>query len=79
MSKKRVVTWRALRRACKAKGVEVRPRGSETLLLMLTPEGRRICHVLSHTCFKGANSVVWPDHLLAVKRKFGITDEDLSA
>jgi hypothetical protein len=77
MSKKRVVSWGLLHRVCKRKGIEVRQRGSEVLLLLLT-DGRRICHVLSHKCCKNASAIVWPDHLAAVKRKFGISNADLS-
>lgn len=76
MSKKRVITWGTLRRACKARGVEVLHRGSEALLVMPLPDGRKVVHVLSHLCCKSPSSVVWADHLTAIKRKFGFTDAD---
>ena len=77
MSKKRVITWGVLRRACKAKGVAVADRGSEALLMMPLPDGKKVVHVLSHKCCKSKSSIVWPDHLAAIKRKFGFTDADL--
>jgi hypothetical protein len=76
MSKKRVITWGELKTACKRRGVEVGYRGSEALLMMKLPDGRKVVHVLSHLCCKGKNSIVWQDHLAAIKRKFGFVDSD---
>jgi len=76
MSKKRVITWGVLRRACKLRNVEVKDKGSEALLEMALPGGRKVVHVLSHKCCKSKSSIVWPDHLSAIKRKFGFSDED---
>jgi hypothetical protein len=78
MSKKRVATWGDVKRACKKKGILVEDRGSEALLMMPLPGGQKVVHVLSHKCCKGKNAIVWPDHLCAIKRKFGITDDDLA-
>jgi len=76
MSKKRVYTWGKVWRACRAKGITVDNRGSEAKLLKTLPNGRKICHILSHKCCKSKNSVVWLDHIAAIKRKFGLTDAD---
>lgn len=76
MSKKRVYTWAKVRRACRAKGITVDNRGSEAKLLQILPNGRKICHILSHKCCKSKNSVVWPDHIAAIKRKFHLADAD---
>ena len=77
MSNKRVATWGDVQRGCKKKGVSVLEHGSEALLLMPLPDGRKVVHVLSHKCCKSKNAIVWADHLSAIKRKFGITNADL--
>ena len=71
-----MVTWKTLQRACKRKGIEILPHGSERLLLMPQPGGQKVCHVLSHNCCHSQSAIVWAEHLATIKRKFGVTDDD---
>ena len=77
MSKhRRVDTWGKVRKACRDKGVTIDDRGSEARLEKVLPNGKKRVHILSHNCCRSKNSIVHAEHLSAIKRKFGLSDED---
>jgi len=75
---RRVVSWRVLRKALQAKGVEIGSRGSEAKLQRRNPDGSVETYILQHECCRSPNSVVWATHLRRIAGKFGLTDDDLS-
>ena len=78
MSSRRVVTWGKLRAICKTNSIEIQQRGSEALLSKIATDGRKTVHVLSHHCCRSKSSVVYPQHLAAIKRKFRLTNRDFT-
>jgi len=78
MSHRRVVSWKVLRRALEARGVVIDHRGSEAKLLRREPDGTTSVYILQHECCRSGSSTVWATHLSRIKRKFALTDDDLS-
>jgi hypothetical protein len=76
MTGRRIVDWKTLRRACRAKGLNVEHRGSEAKIWRLNDDGTKTVHILQHKCCGSPNAVVWTDHLKAIQRKFGLADAD---
>ena len=70
-------TWKKLRKALKTAGVHVDSRGSEAKLSRENPDGTVDLYCLQHECCRSASSVVWDPHLAAIRRKFGLTHDDV--
>ena len=70
--------WRAVRRACIRKGLEVVRRGSEQMVKGPAIDGHFRCVRIGHQCCRSQNSVVRADIVAKIKRTFGLTEDDFT-
>jgi len=73
----RATSWKKLKKGLKANGIDPGSRGSEGKLTKLLPDGTYLMYVLQHECCASPSSTVRADHLAAIKRKFGLTNDEL--
>jgi hypothetical protein len=70
-------TWKRPQEALRQKGVVVGWRGSEAKLVKRLATGEVLIYILQHKCCDSPSAVVWATHVSRIKKKFGITNEDL--
>ncbi len=80
-AKRGAITWAQLKRACRKHNppVEIlKGPGSERKLRGFDSTGKITVMRIGHKCCSSPTDVVYIDYVLNIRRRFGITDEELA-